>query len=225
MSLTGARASRLHRAYDAGHLKLRTANPKLAPVIYDKLAAGYDRAFAPFERRFLARWRKEAIALLPPDSSILEIGAGTGLNFPFYPRCRHAVASEISCEMLKFARARTTSIELVQADAQSLPFDVNTFDAAFATLVFCSIPDPEKAFAELKKVVKPGGIIILLEHVRPPGILGYLFDVLNILTVALIEDHFNRRTAAMAEKAGFQIVEVRTKALGIANLIVCEVAE
>lgn len=194
-------------------------------MIYDKLAAGYDRAFAPFERRFLARWREEISSLLPPDSSILEVGAGTGLNFPFYPRCRHAVASEISCEMLKFARSRTTSIDLIQADAQSLPFGTNTFDAAFATLVFCSVPDPEKAFAELKKVVRPGGTIVLLEHVRPPGLLGYLFDLLNLFTVALIEDHFNRRTAEIAKKAGLKVTEIRKKAFGIVNAIICEVVK
>jgi ubiquinone/menaquinone biosynthesis C-methylase UbiE len=194
-------------------------------VIYDKFAAGYDRKLAPLERRFLARWRAEALSLLPADSTILEIGAGTGLNFPFYPPYRHAVASEISCEMLKFAKKRAASIDLVQADAQALPFGANTFDAAFATLVFCSIPYPEKAFAELKTIVRPGGRIVLLEHVRPPGIVGYIFDLLSLITVALIDDHLDRRTSEIAEKAGLKIVEIRKKAYGIVNLIVCEVVK
>ena len=189
---------------------------------YDKLAAGYDRKIAPLEQRFLSRWRKEALALLPENSAILEIGAGTGLNFKFYPRCRRAVASEISGRMLLYAKEKTTAIDLVQADAQILPFGANTFDAAFATLVFCSIPDPKKAFAELRKVVRPGGRVVLLEHVRPKGLLGYLFDLVNIFTSALIEDHFNRRTAKLAEDAGMKVVEIRTKAFGIVNLIVCE---
>lgn len=198
---------------------------KLTEVIYDKFAAGYDRTIAPLERRFLARWRAETLGLLPEDSSILEIGSGTGLNFPFYPSCGLAVASEISCEMLKFAKNRAASIDMVQADAQALPFGANTFDAAFATLVFCSIPDPVKAFAELKTIVRPGGGIILLEHVRPLGILGYVFDIVSLITVALFEDHFNRRTAEIAEKAGLKIVEIRKKAFGIVNLIVCEVVK
>lgn len=194
-------------------------------MIYDKFAARYDRALAPLERRFLSRWREETLLLLPLDSTILEIGAGTGLNFRFYPRAERAIATEISCEMLKFAKTRTASIALIQSDAQSLPFCENTFDAAFATLVFCSIPDPNKAFVELKRVVRPGGRIVLLEHVRPEGLSGYLFDFINLFTVAFMEDHFNRRTADLAEDAGLKIVEIRTKAFGIVNLIVCEVVK
>ncbi len=195
-------------------------------MIYDKLAKNYDKAFAPFEKRFLARWREETLSHLPAaDSRILEIGAGTGLNFKFYPDCRQVVASEISVKMLEFAAARekTAAIELVRADAESLPFAANTFDAAFATLVFCSIPKPENAFRELQRVVKPNGKIVLLEHVRPSGLHGFAFDLLNIFTVALIEDHFNRRTAEIAENAGLKILEVKRKAFGIVNLIVCEI--
>jgi ubiquinone/menaquinone biosynthesis C-methylase UbiE len=91
-------------------------------VIYDKLAAGYDRAIAPLERRFLSRWREETLSLLPVKSAILEIGAGTGLNFRYYPECGHAIASEISIRMILLAKEKTDYISLVQADAQSLPF-------------------------------------------------------------------------------------------------------
>ena len=194
-------------------------------MIYDKLAAGYDRAFAPFEKRFLEKWRAETLSHLPENSRILEIGAGTGANFRFYPPCKSAVASEISIKMLEFAREKTTSIRLVQADAEFLPFAANSFDAAFATLVFCSIPKPENAFRELKRVVRNHGKIVLLEHVRPPGFLGYGFDFLNVFTLALIEDHFNRRTAEIAEKSGLKILEVKKKAFGIVNLIVGEVVK
>ena len=190
-------------------------------MIYDRLAKSYDKAFAPFEKRFLSAWRKETLSFLPENASILEIGAGTGANFVFYPKSTQPVASEISLKMLKIASRKTNEIRLIQTDAETLPFAANSFDAAFATLVFCSIPKPENAFAELQRVVKPGGKIVLLEHVRPNGLLGFVFDFLNIFTVAFIEDHFNRQTAKMAENSGLKILEVRKKAFGIINLIIC----
>jgi len=191
--------------------------------IYDKFAKLYDRAFQPFENRFLSRWRAEALGLLPENATILELGAGTGANFEFYPNSRHAVSSEISIKMLEIAKTKTKSNVLIQADAQSLPFGENVFDAAFATLVFCSILEPEGAFTELMRTVKPGGKVILLEHVRPTGLSGHLFDFLNVLTVAFTGDHFNRQTARIAEIAGLKVLEVREKAFGVVNLIVCEV--
>jgi ubiquinone/menaquinone biosynthesis C-methylase UbiE len=191
-------------------------------MIYDKFAKGYDKALAPFEKRFLRAWRAETLSFLPENARILEIGAGTGANFNFYPPSKCAVASEISIKMLARARPKTNQIRLVQASAETLPFAANSFDAAFATLVLCSVPNPQKAFAELRRIVAPNGTIVLLEHVRPNNPLGFVFDFLNILTVALIEDHFNRQTAKLAEDAGLKILEVKKKAFGIVNLIVCE---
>jgi ubiquinone/menaquinone biosynthesis C-methylase UbiE len=193
------------------------------PAIYDRMARHYDRLIAPLERRFLARWRAEALRELPTESHILEVGAGTGLNFPFYPQGAHGVASEFSCEMLKLARGkhRPSNVHLVQTSAEQLPFSSDSFDAAFATLVFCSLPSPRNAFLELRRVVRPGGRIVLLEHVRPSGLPGYVFDALSVLTVALFEDHFNRRTTEEASRAGLQLLRVERRMLGIVNLIVC----
>jgi SAM-dependent methyltransferase len=127
--------------------------------------------------------------------------------------------------MLEIAREKTNSVSLICADAETLPFAVNSFDAALATLVFCSIPKPENAFAELRRVVKNQGVIVLLEHVRPKNPLGFAFDFLNVLTVAALEDHFNRQTTMLAENAGLKITEIRKKAFGIVNLIICEVVK
>jgi ubiquinone/menaquinone biosynthesis C-methylase UbiE len=193
-----------------------------AKPVYDQLARFYDRAFEPLERWFLRAWRAETLSLLPEDASVLEVGCGTGANFEFYPPCGLCVSSELSSEMLKIAVPKRRSNLLVRADAQSLPFDENEFDAAFATLVFCSIPDPQAAFRELRRVVRPNGKIVLLEHVRPRRLLGYVFDALNILTTRLFDDHFNRRSADLARESGLKVVEVREKALGAVNLIICE---
>jgi phosphatidylethanolamine/phosphatidyl-N-methylethanolamine N-methyltransferase len=205
-------------------MKERAREGERRPPVYDRFARHYERLMAPLERRFLAGLRAKVLAALPSEGRVLEVGAGTGLNFRFYPRGARGVASELSREMLNVARGkeeRPTGVHLVQTCAERLPFADASFDAAFATLVFCSVASPLDAFAELGRVVRPGGMVILLEHVRPDGLLGYLFDALNVLTVALIEDHFNRRTAHAAATAGLRLEHVERRALGIINLIVC----
>ncbi|HEX8140775.1 MAG TPA: methyltransferase domain-containing protein [Pyrinomonadaceae bacterium] len=195
-------------------------------AVYDSLASGYDAAMRPLERWFLARLRRQALAALPEGSRILEVGAGTGLNFPFYPReVALGVASELSCEMIRIGKRkpRPGGVHFVQAAAERLPFADGSFDAAFATLVFCSVKSPAEAFAELRRVVRPGGTVKLLEHVRPEGLLGWAFDALSLLTVALFEDHFNRRTADEARRAGLKTVRTERRFLGIIQLIECRV--
>jgi ubiquinone/menaquinone biosynthesis C-methylase UbiE len=220
-----------------------TQTPPVQPPIYDALAPHYDRALRPLERLLLRRLRAATLhALTAADrgnnsdrsnnsdrgdgsNRILEIGAGTGLNFAHYPHDAHGAATEPSREMLRRARekARPAGVHLVQNSAEALPFADDTFDAAFATLVFCSLASPPEAFAELRRVVRTGGRVVLLEHVRPANPLGYVFDALSFFTVRLFQDHFNRRTAEDARRAGLRLLRVERHALGIIQLIVCEV--
>jgi ubiquinone/menaquinone biosynthesis C-methylase UbiE len=188
---------------------------------YDRLAAKYDQAIGPLERWFLQRLRLETIAALPVGGRILELGSGTGLNFALYERTLHGVATEPSTEMLRIAamKPRPDSLQLVQSCAERLPFDDESFDAALATLVMCSVQSPEEVFAELRRVVRPGGTISLLEHVRPDGLLGPLFDLLNLLTAPLVDDHFNRQTCELARRSGLKITNIRKVGLGIINVI------
>jgi phosphatidylethanolamine/phosphatidyl-N-methylethanolamine N-methyltransferase len=195
------------------------------PKTYDQFAPQYDAVMRPLERWFLTRLRTQTFDLLPRNARVLELGAGTGRNFVFYPAEASGVASEPSREMLKIAkdRKRPAAVTLVQSQAEELPFKSAVFDAAFATLVFCSVSSPAKAFAELRRVVRSGGTILLLEHVRPGGFLGPIFDLINLVTVPLFEDHFNRRTADDARAAGLQVVGVEKSLLGAINLISCRV--
>ena len=192
---------------------------------YDEIAPHYESAIRPFERWFLTELRSAALSHLPEQGSLLEIGAGTGLNFRFYPPSIRGVASEPSREMLRIARAKEgpREIHLVQSCAEAIPFSDQTFDAALATLVFCSVQSPAKVFRELRRVVKQGGTIVLLEHVRPAGLLGPVFDLLNLITVPLCDDHFNRRTAREAQASGLKVLKTERRLLGIINLIECQV--
>ncbi|HKO95466.1 MAG TPA: class I SAM-dependent methyltransferase [Pyrinomonadaceae bacterium] len=195
------------------------------PRSYDEIAPHYDAAIRPLERWFLAKLRAATFQQLPDDARILEIGAGTGMNFVYYPDNALGIATEPSKEMLKIAKSknRPKGIGLLQSCAESLPFQDGSFDVAFATLVFCSVKSPAHAFAELKRVVRPGGSVVLLEHVRPQGLLGPVFDLLNLITVPLFDDHFNRRTSEAAQAAGLQLLGVEKSLLGIINLITCRV--
>lgn len=195
------------------------------PRTYDEIAPHYDTAIRPFERWFLARLRASTFQHLPSDARILEIGAGTGLNFVYYPDNATGVATEPSKEMLRIAaeKKRPRGLRLLQSSAENLPFQTGSFDAAFATLVFCSVQSPTRALAELRRVVRPGGTIVLLDHVRPGGLFGPVFDLLNLITVPLFDDHFNRSTTDAARAAGLELLRVEKSLLGIINLIACRV--
>jgi ubiquinone/menaquinone biosynthesis C-methylase UbiE len=189
---------------------------------YDRIAPCYDEGMKLCERLGLVNLRKRLIGKLPAGSRVLEVGAGTGLNFAHYPIDARGAAIEPSWEMLSRARLKSKppSLSLVQARAEELPFPDNSFDAALATLVFCSVASPAVAIADIRRVVKPGGPVLLLEHVRPPGVLGPVFDLMNLITEPLCGDHLNRRTAEIARKSGLRNVEVERRLMGIINLIV-----
>jgi ubiquinone/menaquinone biosynthesis C-methylase UbiE len=202
-----------------------STNPSPSRAVYDTIAPHYDQGIRPFERRFLTGLRRKLLSALPAEATVLELGAGTGLNFGHYPPGARGAAIEPSREMLRVAceKARPAQVNLVQSCAESLPFGNGSFDAAFATLVFCSVTSPDKAFAELRRVVKPGGTILLLEHVRPKGVLGPIFDLLNLFTRPLFGDNVNRRTARLAQANGLELRNVESRYLGCLNLISCRV--
>src|SRR5678816_3769328 len=126
----------------------------MAKARYDDFAERYEGVMSPLQRWGLLGLRIEVLRQLPAGR-ILEIGAETGLNFVHYPEDASGVATEFSREMLKIASTKTRpeGLQLLQNRAEDLPFRNHTFDAAFATLVFCSVESPVQAFAELRRVV------------------------------------------------------------------------
>lgn len=133
------------------------------------MAALYDPVLRLAERHGMERWRREALAGL--SGRVLEIGAGTGRNLPFYPPAvSELVLVEPDRHMReqlhrRVGRAGTDRLTILDADALSLPFDSDAFDAVVMTLVLCTIPDVPRALAEARRVLKPGGTAAFLEHI------------------------------------------------------------
>ena len=181
------------------------------------LAAVYDRLSADQERRWMGDARRGLLADLRGD--VLEIGAGTGANFQYYPPQARVTAIEPSPNFSKRAETKLAgapaTVELRQADAQHLPFDDSTFDAAVATLVFCTIPDPMAALAEVRRVTKSGAPLLLIEHVRAQtSVKRFILNLWSPCHKTLfVGCRLNRDTESNVRNAGFEVQEVRQLAL------------
>lgn len=176
---------------------------------YDRLAFFYDLIEAPVERYRFSMWRVRLGERIVGKHA-LEVGVGTGKNLPYYARGVKTTAIDISPRMLEKAKkkARTLGMEMDfrEMDVQNLEFEDGIFDTVFATFVFCSVPDPVLGLRELRRVCRPGGKLLLLEHVRPGNpFLGLLFDLLNPMVVRMMGANINRRTMENIRKAGWQI--------------------
>jgi phosphatidylethanolamine/phosphatidyl-N-methylethanolamine N-methyltransferase len=185
---------------------------------YNRLAPVYDLMEAIVERFALRRWRGRLWPQIN-GNRILEVGVGTGKNIPYYPMGVQVTAVDLSDKMLERAQRRLQELDieadLCLMDAQRLAFPDAAFDTVVGTFVFCSVPDPVLGLRELGRVVKPGGQILLLEHVRVnKPLVGTLMDLLDPLVLRLMGPHINRRTAENVEKAGLEIERVEELASG-----------
>jgi len=156
-----------------------------------------------------ASWRKKLGDRMGGPRA-LEVGVGTGKNLPYYLREIEIAAIDFSPGMLKRARNKASAedirVALIEMDVQQLDFPDNYFDTVFATFVFCSVPDPVAGLKELKRVCKPEGKLLLLEHMRTGNvILGFIFDVLNPFVVRMMGANINRRTLGNILKAEWKI--------------------
>ncbi|MEH7237442.1 class I SAM-dependent methyltransferase [Bacillus sp. JJ1562] len=128
----------------------------------------YDFFMKPLERRKFISIRTHL--LTKATGQVLELGSGTGINFPLYRDVQSVTAIEpnpyMSDRAIENKAQATVPIEIIRAGAEKLPIANNTYDTVVATLVFCTIPEPEMALQEMKRVCNPNGTILMFEHVK-----------------------------------------------------------
>jgi ubiquinone/menaquinone biosynthesis C-methylase UbiE len=178
---------------------------------YNRAARFYDLLEKPMEIMVLKKWRMEVMKDL--EGKVLEVGVGTGKNIEYYPEGIDITAIDFSEKMLERAKEKAKrlnkEVNLIQMDVQDMKFPDDAFDTVFATCVFCSVPDPIKGLKEIRRVCKPTGKIIMIEHVRSEKkVLGLIMDALNPLVVNTYGANINRRTIENIHKSGYTDVEV-----------------
>ncbi len=197
-------------------------------AIYDQFAPTWNQRQGFVERVLMGdAMRKELARHLRGD--VLELGSGTGATFPFldWDVVTSLTATDLSGGMLDQARQREAivngPITFRQLDASVLPFDDETFDSVTTSLMLCTVPDPEETLREMSRVARPGGRIVVLEHVRAHNrLLAGTQRLLSPLQHRQMGCHLDRATDELVRDLGFTIVDHQTRFFGVFQLLVLE---
>ncbi len=181
---------------------------------FEQIPWVYDTMCWAYERLGLGPWRAWLVA--GARGRVLDVGCGTGRNLPLYAAGVRVVGLDPDRDVLLRARRRAPHVPLVQASAEALPFSDGTFDTVVSGLAFCSVPDPLRGLAEVKRVLGPGGRLRMLEHVRSPRPWKAKFQDRTQPVWTRISGgcHPNRDTERAVEASGFAIEEDGRRAKG-----------
>ncbi len=185
---------------------------------WDKHARTYDKQMAFWERRLFGNGRQWVCAQAAGD--VLEVAIGTGRNLPYYPEGIRLTGIEFSPAMLELARRHADQlgrkVDLRLGDAQALDLPDASFDTVVCTLSLCAIPDHRRAIAEMRRVLRPGGRLLLLDHVAgAPRWVRAIQWLLERVTGPLGGEHLRRRPLLQLQAQGFQIERRERYKLGI----------
>ena len=175
---------------------------------WQRYAPRYDRDIRLIERIQFGGGREWVCS--QADGDVLEVAVGIGRNLPYYPPQVRLTGIDFSPAMLDIARQRATelgrAVELREADAEALPFPDASFDTVVCTLGLCGIPDDQAAIAEMYRVLRPAGRLLLLDHIDSHHrLIHYGQHLLEKLTLRMIGDYQTRRPLPLVEQAGFVI--------------------
>jgi ubiquinone/menaquinone biosynthesis C-methylase UbiE len=195
-------------ATDESNIEQQTLQTENALVRerYDRSARSYDVMTWPMEVLAMDRYRSRLIGQVQ-GTHVLEVGVGTGRNLPLYPDTVHVDAIDFSPRMLERAQRRPprANVDLALMDVEQLAWPSESFDTVVSTCVFCSVPDALKGLTEVRRVLRPGGRALFLEHMRPgTPWLAAVFDWLDPF-VSRRGPHINRRTMDTIRAAGFVV--------------------
>jgi len=185
---------------------------------YDRSAGSYDRVISWAEKALFEDGREWVCSRARGE--VLEIAVGTGRNLPFYLEDVRLTGIELSQRMLDLAQHRATELrreaDLRVGDAQNLQFSDASFDTVVATLALCTIPDDHRTVAEAARVLRPGGRLLLLEHVRSPVLpVRLLQRIIEPLTLFLDHDHLLREPLRLVEDSGLVVERLERSKLGV----------
>jgi ubiquinone/menaquinone biosynthesis C-methylase UbiE len=190
--------------------------------IYEKQAPRYDRSIAFWEKLLFRDGRQWVCSRA--QGEVLEVAIGTGRNLTFYPAGVRLTGIDLSPAMLERARERAgelgMEVDLREGDAQDLPFPGGSFDTVVCTLSLCNVPDDRRAVAEMKRVLRPGGRLLLLDHIRAASGLGRAVQkALEFVWVRLEGEHLLRRPLEHAKAEGLRIEERERYKRGIVERV------